>query len=305
MSGRQLFLIDNFRETGRPLLAILAGLNSNFIKGLMLFKRRILYANIINDRSAVYYTTAISTHDPFADLTKVKLNYLKGYGDIILDPKDPLALPEPTSSGLPNFYSCIAGRTKAALNCLPLTLSLFILMPVGAVAFLVNSAYQTLCSTQRIRLHKSGRAGIEVSNYRIPLLVTSVREAVEDAYETLSSAQGNKYLAMGHKEETLSHERLISALSVEMSSSLSPSVICLEDGTRPRSCRIDAPTLALTADQFSMIQSLDAVGWRKYAVHIHNVRHSHAAIIVRMNKESFVEGYTVLRHWIDEEFLIH
>src|SRR6202043_2243333 len=105
MSGRQLFLIDNFRETGRPLLAILADQNSKFIKGLMLFKRRTLYANIINDRTAVYYTTAISKHDPFVDMTKVKLNYLEGYGDIILDPKDPHAPPEPTSSEPPNFYS--------------------------------------------------------------------------------------------------------------------------------------------------------------------------------------------------------
>jgi hypothetical protein len=131
-----------------------------------------------------------------------------------------------------------------------------------------------------------------------------MREAVEEAYENLNSAQNNEYLVSGSVEEALVRETLSPAVqdsSVEKPSSPTPSMTSLED---LQSHQIDAPTLALTPDQFAMIQSLDAVGWRKYSVYIHNDRHSHAAIIVRMNKDSFVEGYTVLRHWLDDEFLI-
>ena len=59
-SGRQLFGIDKFRDTGRPILAVLADPNSIFMSGLAKFKRRTLYSNIVNDRSAVYYTTGIA-----------------------------------------------------------------------------------------------------------------------------------------------------------------------------------------------------------------------------------------------------
>ncbi len=78
VSGRQLFTIDSFRDTGRPLLSVLADSDSIFIAALSKFRNRVLYSNIVNDRSAVYYTTAISRIDPFTKPDEVKLNYLKG-----------------------------------------------------------------------------------------------------------------------------------------------------------------------------------------------------------------------------------
>ncbi|OCL04409.1 hypothetical protein AOQ84DRAFT_226003, partial [Glonium stellatum] len=54
------------------------------------------------------------------------------------------------------------------------------------------------------------------------------------------------------------------------------------------------PTLALTEEQFEMIRALDAVGWRKFPVHIQMDRHSHAAMIVRKEKKTFEEGKVVL-----------
>ena len=94
-SGRELFTIDNFRDTGRPLLEVLADPDSIFIKGLAEFERRSLYANIVNDRSAVFYTTGISKIDPFTNLSKVKINYVKGYEDVIIDNDGPVAPIDP------------------------------------------------------------------------------------------------------------------------------------------------------------------------------------------------------------------
>jgi hypothetical protein len=52
------------------------------------------------------------------------------------------------------------------------------------------------------------------------------------------------------------------------------------------------------------VQALDRLCWRKYPVWIQKHRHSHAAIIVRVDKPAFAEGWAVLRHWAEEEFLV-
>lgn len=83
-------VIDKFRDTDRPLLDILGDPDSIFIKGLAKFRRRTLYANIVNDRSAVYYTTGITKTDPFTNLEKAKINYVKGYDDVIIDERAPI-----------------------------------------------------------------------------------------------------------------------------------------------------------------------------------------------------------------------
>ena len=64
------------------------------------------------------------------------------------------------------------------------------------------------------------------------------------------------------------------------------------------------PKLALTHEQFGIIDSLDAVGIRKYPVHIQKHHHSHAAIIVRVEKDGFREGKIVMKHWLDNEFAL-
>jgi hypothetical protein len=200
-SGRQLFTIDKFRDTGRPLLEILADSESIFIKGLAKFQRRTLYSNIVNDRSAVYYTTGISRIDPFTNLEKVKINYLKGYDDVILDPNTPVAPSDPEESES-TFYARFVKSSQTTVGQLPFFLAMILFIPFGVIAFLINSAVQSLRSGRRIRLHEKGLAGIQPSIYRVPLLITGMREAVEDVYENLNSAQSHEYLVAGTEEET-------------------------------------------------------------------------------------------------------
>ena len=175
-------------------------------------------------------------------------------------------------------------------------------IPFGVVAFFINSLVQSLRSTQRIRLHEKGLAGIQPGNYRVPLLITGMREAVEDVYENLNSAQGNEYLVSGTEEEEAQEEPSSPLGERSVAARRHPSTI--SDEEKPEPLRPDTPTLALAPYQFRMIQALDNVGFRKYPVYIHKVRHSHAAIIVRVDKPSFDEGRIVLRHWLDEEFIL-
>lgn len=297
MSGRQLFTIDQFRDTGRPLLAVLADPESIFIKALKSFKNRSLYANIVNDRTVVYYTAGISQTDPFKDLDAVQLNYLSGYDSVIVDgenpisPKDPaapLALAQRLTQSTHNFF-----------KALPFAAFLIIFIPIGSSIFFANTAIQSVRSRQRIQLHESGNAGPDFSKYRIPF--NEMRKEVEDMFENVNNTQSQAYLPAGSEQlasptqprrMTRTHSISIPRVSTTIDSDV-------DSINEHKTNNLDFPTLALTADQFAMIESLDNVGFRKHPVHIKAVRHTHAAIIRRMDKKSFNEGRAVARHWID------
>lgn len=317
MSGRQLFLVDSFRDTGRPLLDIMADPKSIFIRALAQFKRRTVYANIVNDRAAVYYTTAISRVDPFTDLNTIKINYIEGYEDVIVDPEHPVSVIEPGTSSL--VQKSLTRSTQDLVKRLPTFALLTLLVPVGIFAFLVNSGIQSVRSNRRIRLHEQGKAGIVLGNYRIPLMVEDVQSAVEGVFDSLHPRRSQA----GGGETERKHPSALedatddddddskdeSGNASSSSSSTSSDMVNALNGSSteklskaPSSAQPDFPTLALTPIQFDMITNLDQVGFRKYPVHIHHHRHSHAAIIVRTPKKGFYEGEIVLKHWLENEF---
>ena len=313
MSGRQLFMIDSFRDTGRPLLSVLADPNSIFIHALALFENRCVYANIVNDRSAVFYTTAISKKDPYASLDGVELEYLKGYEPVILDPEAPVKRREEPS---PSFYSRLANGSPDFVRNLPFKLVLIVLIPVGIVVFLINSCIQTIRSQRRIMLHERSAKKEGYTAYHVPYIIQDMRQAVEDVFENVNAAHSQEYIAEDSEEmaDTMaeadleSTESLPAAMRDRSTSDLLlekvPTTASMPASTPDDTRHADFPTLALAPAQFAMIRTLDDVGFSKYAVHIHQDRHSHAAIIVRMPKATFEEGKIVIKHWLNEEFRI-
>lgn len=286
MSGRQLFTIDNFRDTGRPLLSVMADPQSIFMSGQRKFKRHTLYTNIVNDRSAVYYTTGIQKTDPYTDMDSVKVNFLEGWDNVILDPLNPV-VPRPKVKG-PATFSSFSKAVAKWIKRVPFMLMVAVFVPIGVVAFLLNSVVQTCRSSSRIKLHEMGQAGINIEEYRMPVWIKEMREEVENVYEALNNSQNQEYLATEDEDED-------EGMNAEDRSLL----------RRERRMSIPAqPTLALAPYQFEMINSLDTLGWRKYPVWIQKHRHSHAAMIVRMEKKGFAEGWVVMRHFVESEFLI-
>ena len=297
VSGRQLFIIDSFRDTGRPLLAVLADSSSVFMLALARFRNRVLYANIINDRSAPYYTTCVSTVDQFTHLEAVNINYLPDYAPNILDPTDPVRAKPPEVQ--PPFYTRLASSSQTLFTRVPVFALLVVLIPVGSVVFLVNSGIQSVRSQQRIKMHEEGKAGIGLGSYRIPLLVENARSAMEGAVQNMNSSQGQHYLPIGDTDDSDSNDsptRHRGLVEKSRSNTTTPRL------RRYSSRHDDFQTLALTPEQFAMVQALDDVGFRKHRVHITKVRHSHAAIIVR--RKGMDEGKVVARHWLNEEFEI-
>jgi len=298
VSGRQLFIIDSFRDTNRPILSVLADPDSIFMLGLSQFRHRVLYANIINDRSAPYYTTCISTIDQFANLEASDIKYLPQYAPNILDPTDPVQVKPPQSQ--PPFYTRLASSSQTLLTQIPFYALFSVLIPIGAVVFLINSGVQSVRSQQRIKLHEAGKAGIGLGNYRIPLMVENARSAMEGAFENMNAGQGQQYLPVGDSDDSDIDSSIIRdrIKSEKFRSDSSTSIL-----RRTSSRHDDFQTLALTAEQFAMVQALNEVGIRKHRVHIHKVRHSHAAIIFRhQGRKGLDEGTVVARHWLNEEF---
>ncbi|OJJ51704.1 hypothetical protein ASPZODRAFT_452842 [Penicilliopsis zonata CBS 506.65] len=308
MSGRQLFMIDTFRDTGKPLLSVLADPESIFMQALSKFKNRCAYGNIVNDLSTVFYTTGITKFDPFrGDLDDIKFNYVKGYEPVIINP-DQYILPVDETEDEPGFFAQTCQKFTKILGQLPFWTFITLFVPVAASLFLLNSVIQNFLSRQRIRLHETGKAGAIFGGYRVPLLVQNVQQAVEDVFENVNSRQDPAYLSDTNKKPG---GRRASLRRVSMGKPMpnggeekGTAVASTEEAADEMgtSTTQEFPTLALTSAQLAIVDSLNALGFRKYPVYIHNNRHSHAAIIVRMPKKGFEEGKIVVKHWLDREF---
>ena len=267
------------------------------------FSHRVLYANIINDRSAPYYTTSISATDPYTNLDAVSINYLHGYAPNILDPTDPVHLKAPAIE--PPLIARLANGSQGLLMKIPFFALLSVAIPIGSVIFLINSGVQQVRSQKRIRLHEEGKAGIGLGSYRIPFMVENARSAMEGAFENVNARQGQQYLPGTASDDsregkTSDGQQQNGHAEKDFQSGYRTS----SDLKRTSSAGSEFPILALTAEQFEMVRALDEVGFRKYRVHIHTVRHTHAAVIVRNQKPSYDEGKVVVGHWLDEEFEI-
>lgn len=322
-SGRQLFTIDSFRNTTRPLLSILADKNLAFWKGLSLFKNKVLYANIINDRSVTFFTSGISKFDPYANLDMVKYKYLPGYGNVLIDdeagvsfkssvePGDETSIGATASGAIIQkkiWGTGIFSRVRNFIRDLPFLALYTVLVPVGFCLFLMNAGIQTYTSSKRIRLHSQN------PKYNIPLAVAEeVQEAMDVMVEGLNHAQKADHLPPRlEDEESLSPCQQPSTSRTTPPSTINNSESASEDDEsitegklrlEPTRAMPEFPTLALAQHQLEMIDALDSLGFKKFPVHIQKVKHSHAAIIVRNPKnEGFSEGKIVVKHWLDGQF---
>ncbi|EME87837.1 uncharacterized protein MYCFIDRAFT_48112 [Pseudocercospora fijiensis CIRAD86] len=293
-SGQQMFLVDSFRETGRPLLSVLSDPNSIFMKGLDTFKNKWLYANTINDRSVPWYTAAWSRTDPFVELDKIELHYLDPQpppGEVILKPNSGFVTPKRSPYENMTFFERLKTIPHRALSNLPFYILLATLMPIFLPAFLLNSGYQTYQSAQRIAAHNSGKV-FKPEKYRVKFLEDA--EAVQDRlYERFTNRQREEYLPTPPPERAEEDKS-----SAEQSPERPDLRLSRRESARERAH--DFKILALTEEQFDMIENLDKLGFEKYPVHIQKVRHTHAAIVVRMQKDSFVEGKAVVQHWAEK-----
>lgn len=70
-TGLELFVVDSAQ-----LLVALADPTLRYVRGLRRFQKRILMANIKNDRTVAFYTSYITSYSPFDSLLRVHVKYL-------------------------------------------------------------------------------------------------------------------------------------------------------------------------------------------------------------------------------------
>lgn len=285
-----MFLIDSFRDTGRPLLSIMADPNSVFVKALERFRNKWVYANTVNDRSVPYYTAMMSATDPFVNLSAITPHYLSPQpepGNVILDPDHYVSPRQEVAQS--HWQGAIS-----TIRTIPIYIVLATLIPLAVPAFVMNAAYQTIRSNQRLRHHESGKA-FKLERYRVKLL-EEAQAAQDRVYERLAGEQSEDYLPTPPPESLSSSFSAVSKDDGEKERKRRKSQ---REGGTSKDDGSPFPTLALMNEQFEMIDNLDRVGFVKFPVHILGVRHTHAAIVVRMQKESFAEGKVVSKHWAE------
>ncbi|KAK4506808.1 hypothetical protein PRZ48_000541 [Zasmidium cellare] len=290
-SGQQLFLVDKFRDTGRPLLSVMADPNSAFMKGLKRFKNKWVYANTLNDRSVPYYTAFFSRVDPYVEVDKIEVHYEPNQpppGEVVLDPLDPVT-PKKSPYEDMTTYQRLTNVPQRTLNNIPFYLILISVLPLAIPVFMVNAGYQTYKSAERVRHHESGKA-FKLDRYRVKLLEEA--QAVQDrVYEHAAGHQTEQYLPRPPPEGE-------SANGAPIEKTESKRLALSRRETNKEKSHF--PILALKEEQFEMIDHLDQLGFTKYPVHIQKVRHTHAAIVVRTPKETFIEGKVIVQHWAEK-----
>ncbi|KAI7376937.1 hypothetical protein KC336_g19660, partial [Hortaea werneckii] len=171
---------------------------------------------------------------------------------------------------------------------------------------------QTYKSAQRVRLHEQGDL-VDLQRYRIPFLEESQavqdrmveRLATESSGQTAAAAapasdgkEGEEYLPTPPPEEEALNPSTPNVNDAHADPTTT-STASTSTSTSSPSSPSPWPRLALSDLQFQMITNLDQhVRFVKFPVHIQNVRHTHAAIVVRTARESFAEGKMVSAHWV-------
>lgn len=284
------------------------------MRGLAMFRHRSLYANVINDRAVPFYTGFACSADPFVDLSTVDIHYIPGYEDVILDTKRFVT----RKTKQLTRYEALAYNARELVTKLPFYLLIGLIgIPIGSTFLLVNAGIQSYYSAQRIKLHESGKTGIGIAAYRLPLLVKNVQKSAARAMEGVAHTvepSGAPFLtdrsttlgSSNLRDDSDGSQHSISSVShsgeEEKQAEHEEDTKSTEETTStptPLPNTSDFPTLSLTPEQFEMIENINAAGFEKYAVHIHKAPHSHAAIIVRTKREAFGEGKVVLKHWAE------
>ncbi|KAF8545522.1 putative serine esterase-domain-containing protein [Trichophaea hybrida] len=318
VSGRQLFTIDNFRGTGRPLLSVLADQDSVFYEGLALFQNKSLYANIANDKSCAFYTSAITRCNPFADLSAVTINYLPGYAPNIIDPENPID-PVP-QKGEPLPMTNRIGQVGKKIAGLPVIVIYSLVLCIGTMFYLLNAILQNMLSLRRIKLHCSDE---HCRGYQaLPLLVNELQHAANQVIGGVNQEISPQHLRPSSRGSDASDstgsqftdtddgikngvlepaptERARIETDNQAANQIAPGNVEVVNGQPMK-----FPTLALTPAQFKMIENLDTLDFKKFAVWIHNTKHTHAAIIMRKPTEKWKEGKVAVSHWVNEKFKI-
>lgn len=183
-TSRQLFLRDVNEKSGGTLFEHMVDPSTPYAKALALFNRKVLYANVVNDRRCEYYTAAVENIDPFhGQASQISGEFVPGYAPVVLATTTPEFSEQtpPPPQRLPAWLNW----PRRALVILYTALRVGFVLPLWFVAFLCNAGYQTTLSTFRTRTMV--QRGEHVPTYQIEdMLEDRADNLVERMYSAVS-----------------------------------------------------------------------------------------------------------------------
>ncbi|KII87380.1 hypothetical protein PLICRDRAFT_142622 [Plicaturopsis crispa FD-325 SS-3] len=300
-TGKQLYNLDAWAKTGRPLLHVMADKELIFHRALILFQRIDIYANAVNDITVPYVSGAFEPVDPFANHVNdgLQIHFLTNYEPVIKSFTRPESPPKPLPrSWKPLPFSGPFIEWRFPLNLL-LYLLLPLLIPLALMLLVTRLARGSWYSRNRVRhLERS-----PTRSSRLASLFLSLEKGLEQAMEdvvgqTYSSNDGPQ--AESHPASYLPSPDVSGATAAAHGDPEAPQgtqrteTTALSEGAWARQPH-------LTLEQLEMIASLNLLpNVRKHLAFIHPVRNSHGAILCRnVAFEEHRMGRGVLRHWGD------
>lgn len=184
-TSRQCFLRDSIK---RPLFLQMTQPGTIWVKALARFDRRVLYANIINDRRCDFYTSGVSLDETYAghDLKRLKGPFATGYEPVVLLNKEPQYegaglktphQPQEDSGSVSKAKWWILHKISRFIRLNWLAVRVIVVLPTWFLAFLINAGYQNCRSTMRLRNPPS----LELEEQ----LKVSAENVVESIYDTV------------------------------------------------------------------------------------------------------------------------
>ncbi|YCL18754.1 Phospholipase [Komagataella phaffii] len=149
-TGRDLFLHNS------DMLLQLADPEDVYYKGLDLFQKKILLANIRNDRTVAFYTSYITTFTPFSKWSGIKLKYVDDTPHVSIGSHKPTA---PRLVDLQNSYrveELKKGYTlETVIQYSAILMVIMVILPFWIPVVFIATCFGTLQSYVRLRFQLS------------------------------------------------------------------------------------------------------------------------------------------------------
>lgn len=304
-SGSQMFLKDMVSKTQKPLLVVMADVNSYFYKVLKLFKHKSLYANVVNDKRAAFFTSAITAIDPVNSMINqladnLQMTYIKGYEPIVVDIEKPLKYEKIADSFVPANRKSQSRLTRA-VGWVKVFGSIVLYTPLWVAFFISNSIVQRIRLNNRVSNFLQDASNNlhhlydQLSDDPIQLKEEETHNTAEEEEELERATLLEKFEDLGDRIQEQQYSVVESVYSV-----MNNNDAAIDQEKNPESGQVSV--MNLNADQKFIISLLNTLGWNKYPVVIRNSKHSHAAAIVRFHDPNFDEGKVVIDHLVNEVF---
>jgi hypothetical protein len=296
-TGLQFFAKDQYADTGKPLIEIMADPVLLFYKALASFSHVAIFSNAINDRTVPYVTAAIEPYDPFVNYNgkNFSVRFEKGYNPLVVSysETDKVAEAE-TPDEHESFSVWLKSKQQAPIPgpfvdwrfpVIVWMALLPILIPIVLIIVPTRFLLSSRSSWARVRLLESDQENI---TRRLVTLWAKMERAIEDAVEDVVE---EKILPATDSEQTCSSPTVIDDDSASIRTLFK----------MPTSPEVVKAQPLVTPVQLRMISNLNSLpNLTKHIAFIHSVRNSHGAIVCRnMAMKEHHKGVGVLKKWVD------